>query len=93
MPAVSWSGRRPEGRVGHRGDRVGDEHLLAEAVAEAVDAQGEVVARSRPPHELVADLVEPDDRAGDELREERDVQREVERVAEVARDAAVDVDQ
>ena len=71
------AGGRRECRVGDRRDRVGDQDLLAEAVSEAIDAGGEHGGGLGPPHELVADLVEPDDRSGDELREERDVQREV----------------
>jgi len=66
--------RRWRRRLGHRRDGVGDEDLLGRAPGEPWESQGEVVetipVRVR---ELVRDLVVTHDRAGDQLREHRDV--------------------
>ncbi len=84
--------RHREDGVGGRGDDVGDEDLLAEADDEAADAVGEVVDRHRAPRQLIGEIAIPDDRAGDELREQQQVQRGVHRTLLRDRVAAVDVD-
>ena len=93
MTVSSWSGGTPKAALAIGATVSAMSDLLAEPEREPVHAGGGRVDRLAPLHELVADLVEADDRPGDELREERDVQREVERRDEVAGRAAVDVDQ
>ena len=68
------------------------EHLLGEADDEAADAVREVVERDDAPRELVGDVAVADDRAGDELREQQQVERRVDRALLRGRVAAVDVD-
>ena len=75
-----------------RRDDVGDEHLLREADDEDARADGGAAER-RPAHvELAGDGLVADDRARDELGKERDVERDVDRIAVGAEAAAVDVD-
>ena len=56
------------------------------------DAAGEFLDRVRARLELVGHVAEPDDGAGDELREHGDEAGEVDEVADRARIAAIDID-
>ena len=85
--------RHAERGVGDRRDGVGDDDLLGEPEPEPVDARREGIERLLSLDELVADLVEANDRPGDQLREERDVEGEIKRRHKVAGRAAVDVDE
>ena len=68
------------------------EHLLGEPDDEAADAVREVVEADGPSRELVGDVAVADDRAGDELRKEQQVQRRVDGALLRDRVAPVDVD-
>ena len=75
----SCVGRQREDLVGRAGDDVRDQHLLGEADDEAAHAAGEIVERHDAARELVGDLAVADDRTGDQLRKEQQVQRRVHR--------------
>ncbi len=77
----------------HRSQRVRQQHLLREPHHEALDAEREIHPRDALVAQLLRDVVVFHDRAGDELREHRDVEREVDDVAVRLHLAAVDVDQ
>ena len=81
-----------EDRVRRAGDDVRDQHFLGEPDDEAADAVREVVERHDAPRELIGDVAVADDRAGDQLREEQQVERRVDRALLRRRVAAVDVD-
>ena len=71
-----------ECRVRHRRHRVGDDHLLGEAVSEPRRSFVERIEReaaTRDP-ELMLDLAQPHDRAGDRAREEQDEEQDVHRI-------------
>src|SRR5690606_19371554 len=76
-----------------RAEEVGDGDLLHEPAQDEVDGALRAGGReARGPPELREELLGPDDRPRDELREERDVRRELEDVA-ARRDAPpVDID-
>ena len=97
MPSQAWrggelGGRHAEDLVRGPGDDVGDQHLLREADDEAAHAVGEVVERDDPPRQLIGDVAVADDRSGDQLRKQQQVQRRVHRALLRRRVAAVDVD-
>ena len=84
MPSQAWAavelGRgHGEDPVGRQRDGVRDQHLLAEADDEAADAGREVVERDATAGELVGDVAVADDRSGNQLREEQQVERGVDR--------------
>ena len=85
--------RQRERRVDERRDRVGDQHLLAEARHEPADSAAELLLGVGAVPELLGDHVVADDRAGDELGEQRDERREVDEVPGRAAGPPVDVDQ
>ncbi len=72
---------------------VGDHHLLEQAAEDQqhVLAEGEI-AGSRRRSELRQELVRAHDRPGDEMREETDVEHDVERRARGRQAPAIDVD-
>ncbi len=57
-----------EGLVGDRSDGVGDQHLFGEADGEDVEAGGEDRQRMLALDELVGQITEAQDRAGDHVR-------------------------
>ncbi len=72
-------------------DDVRDEDLLAQPDDESADAEGKVVERDEAACQLVGDVAVPDDRAGDELRKEEQVERRVHRTLLCGRIMSVDV--
>ena len=84
--------RHREDLVGGPGDDVGDQHLLAEPDDESAHAVGEVVDRHHAPRQLIGDVAVADDRAGDQLREQQQVERGVHRALLRGRVAPRDVD-
>ena len=81
-----------EGDLRQRRDDVGDQHLLRQPDDEDARADGSAPERLAALVELARDRLVADDRAGDELRKERDVERDVDRIAVGAEAAPVDVD-
>ena len=75
--------------IGRSGDDVGDQHFLGEADDEPPNAVREVVDRHQPPRQLIGDVAVADDRAGDQLRKEQQVERRVHRTLLRGRVAAV----
>src|SRR5262249_24888355 len=71
--------RQREDLIGRTGNDVGDEDLLRQADDEAADAVREVVERHPPERELIGDVAVPDDRSGNELRKQQEVQRRMDR--------------
>ena len=90
--AVNSAGARREDAVGRCRDVVRDQDLLAEPDDEAAHALGEVVDADDAARELVGDFAIADDRPGDELRKEQQVERRVDRALLRGRVTAVDVD-
>ena len=91
--AVDELGRRHrEDLVGRAGDDVRDQHLLGEADDEAAHAVGEVVDRHDAARELIGDVAVADDRSGDQLRKQQQVERRVHRALLRGRVAPRDVD-
>ena len=74
------------------GDDVGDEHLLREPDDEPLHAGGEVVQRDDSPRELVREVAVTDDRSGNQLRKEQQVERGMDGALLRRRVAAMDVD-
>jgi hypothetical protein len=79
--------------VGDVADGVGEKNLAAEAEGEAPEAGEKAVEGVFAAGDLVGEVVEADDRAGDEVREKRDVEQVVAEVAGGWGLAAEDVDQ
>ena len=79
--------------IGDIAQRVGDEHLLAQADDETPHALDEVVAVPLALRELRGDVLVADDRSGDKLWEQQDVKPEAVDASLRRRVAAVDVDQ
>ena len=73
--------RGRESRVGKHADRVSNDDLLDQAVDEAQHALRKRIETFPPFADLRVDLLEADDRPGDHLRD-RDVESEIERVAQ-----------
>ena len=84
--------RHAEDLVRRAGDDVRDQHLLREPDDEPPHAVREVVERHEPPRELIGDVAVADDRAGDELRKEQQIERGVHGALLRRGIAAVDVD-
>ena len=74
-----------------RAGGVGDEQLLGKADDEALYADVNPLPRYLTVRELLLNVFVPDDRAGDELREEERVEPGIERIVRDARIAAIDV--
>ena len=87
MPA----GRGGKHDVRHFAARIGQQDLLGKPDGEHGHAAGEFLDRMRARLELVGHVAEPDDRAGDELREHADEAGEVDEAPDRARLAAIDV--
>ena len=85
-------GRQGEDAVGGLAEWVGENHLLAEAGDDALDARNRQIEPLLAAGQLVADVVVAHDRPGDQLREEGNIEREVDRIALRLGVAAVDVD-
>ena len=81
-----------ERKIGDLAARVRQEHLFRQAEGEERDAPGELRCRMRPPLELVRDLGEPDDRAGDQLREHRHEACEIDEAPDRRGIASIHVD-
>ena len=64
-----------EHRIGSNRHRIRHKHLLRQAHAKAPETRGHALKRDGTSIELGFDIVVFDDRAGDELRKERDVQK------------------
>jgi hypothetical protein len=69
--------RQREQLIGNVSQRVGDQHLLAEAEDEPPNAVSEVGETMLTRGDLGGDVAPADDRSGDQLRKEQDVEREV----------------
>ena len=81
-----------EHRGGQRAHLVGDEHLLAQAHAEQLDALGKAVERLAAVVELIGYVAVADDRSGDKLREQRHIGSETDKALGNRRVVAVYVD-
>ena len=81
-----------EGDLRQRRDDVGDQHLLRQPDDEDARADGGAAEGLPAPVELARDRLIADDRAGDELREEGNVKRHVDRIAVGAEAPPVHVD-
>ncbi|MNF66323.1 hypothetical protein D3C84_481100 [compost metagenome] len=78
--------------VGHHREGVGDEDLLDETLHEPRAALGELVEGVRAVVELVGEVAETQNRAGNQVREDRHEGREVDQVARGRGVAAIHVD-
>jgi hypothetical protein len=92
-PGVQLGRRDAQDRVGHGGELVGDQQLLRQAAEEATDPVGELVDGERPRLHRPDDVGVADDGPGDQVGEEHDVERQVERVPLVPDRPAIDVAQ
>ena len=81
-----------EGDLRQRRDDVGDQHLLRQPDDEDARADRGAPERLAALVELAGDRLVADDRAGDELGKERNVERHVDRIAVGAEASPVDVD-
>ena len=83
--------RQGEDAIGLMGDGVGDDHFLAQAEDEALDADRHVMGIETARLDVVGNFMVAHDRPGDELGKEEDVEREVEDILARFRRAVVDV--
>jgi len=92
-PVCRYWGIHPECRIRYRTKRIGDQHFLAQTVTETLDAGCKPPKRVTTPENLFGDVMETDNRTRDQLRKHGDVNAHVERIAQCACLAAIDVDE
>ena len=90
QPAVLLTG--DDDRLAHGAHLVGDQHLFGETHTEDAHALGEVVERLTAVIQLIGDVLIADDRAGDQLREQRYIGAEGDDVLLHRRFSAIDID-
>ena len=91
-----WRGelvlRQVEDGIGHAAERVRDQHFLPETEQKAAETIGHIGRAPVAACDLVGEVPPADDRARDELREQQNVQREIEEPPLGPGVALVDVD-